>query len=111
MDDNKSKKNTNTSCLFKLSQNIEEQIDGLEKYNKSIEDCIINFENDSMGMINRFIRNEINKAIPRTTTNKSKGFKLNFNLMNNHKVKEHSSEHVGHSSTDEGQPKQKNFKN
>lgn len=79
-------KNTNNSDLFKLSQHcpsMKEEIGDLEKYNRSIEECIVNFETEKKTLFKKFIHSKIRGSlIPNTTKNKNKGFRLNYSLFN-----------------------------
>ena len=80
----KKTKTANNSDLFKLSQHcpsIKEEIGDLEKYNRSIEECIVNFETEKKTLFKKFIHSQIRGSlIPNTT--KNKGFRLNNALFN-----------------------------
>lgn len=80
------KDHNSNSHLFKLSQHcgtIEDENLDLEKYNKSIESCIQSFDDDTMGMIKKYIKNEMSKKyFPNSTKSRGSKFKLNNAFIN-----------------------------
>lgn len=88
MDETKSivKDRNSNSRLFKLSQHcgtIEDENIDLEKYNKSIEDCIESFDINTMKKPKGWIKNETSKKyFPNSTKSRGSKFKLNNALIN-----------------------------